>query len=138
VITKRSVLATAAGLAVWILVVSLLNRGLRLGLAGYTAAEPTMSFTLTMMAARLTIAALASLIGGAALGWIAPRARAAPLVLGAILVAVFVPVHVQLWSRFPPWYHLTFLLSLLPLVALGARLASSGASAASRGELMQR
>jgi hypothetical protein len=138
VITKRSVLATAAGLAVWILVVSLLNRGLRLGLAGYTAAEPTMSFTLTMMAARLTIAALASLIGGAALGWIAPRARAAPLVLGAILVAVFVPVHVQLWSRFPPWYHLTFLLSLLPLVVLGARLASSGASAASRGELMQR
>jgi hypothetical protein len=138
VITKRPVLATAAGLVVWILVVSLLNRGLRLGLAGYTAAEPTMSFTLTMMAARLTIAALASLIGGAALGWIAPRARAAPLVLGAILVAVFVPVHVQLWSRFPPWYHLTFLLSLLPLVVLGARLASSGASAASRGELMQR
>jgi len=138
VITKRSVLATAAGLVVWILVVSLLNGGLRLGLAGYTAAEPTMSFTLTMMAARLTIAALASLIGGAALGWIAPRARAAPLVLGAILVAVFVPVHVQLWSRFPPWYHLTFLLSLLPLVVLGARLANSGASAASRGELMQR
>jgi hypothetical protein len=138
VITKRSVLATAAGLVVWILVVSLLNRGLRLGLAGYTAAEPTMSFTLTMMAARLTIAALASLIGGAALGWIAPRARAAPLVLGAILVAVFVPVHVQLWSRFPPWYHLTFLLSLLPLVVLGARVASSGASAAGRGELMQR
>jgi hypothetical protein len=101
VITKRPVLATAAGLVVWILVVSLLNRGLRLGLAGYTAAEPTMSFTLTMMAARLTIAALASLM-------------------------------------FPPWYHLTFLLSLLPLVVLGARLASSGASAASRGELMQR
>ena len=134
---KRTVLAIAAGLLVWILVISLLNRGLRLGLAGYAAAEPAMSFTLTMMAARLTIAALASLIGGAAVGWIAPRARAAPLVLGAILVAVFVPVHVQLWSRFPPWYHLTFLLSLLPLVVLGARLAGSAASAASRGEVIR-
>ena len=58
---KRTVLAIAAGLLVWILVISLLNRGLRLGLAGYAAAEPAMSFTLTMMAARLTIAALASL-----------------------------------------------------------------------------
>ena len=134
---KRTVLAIAAGLLVWILVISLLNRGLRLGLAGYAAAEPAMSFTLTMMAARLIIAALASLIGGAAVGWIAPRARAAPLVLGAILVAVFVPVHVQLWSRFPPWYHLTFLLSLLPLVVLGARLAGSAASAASRGEVIR-
>lgn len=132
---KRIVLAMAAGLLVWILVISLLNRGLRLVLAGYAAAEPTMSFTLTMMAARLTIAALASLIGGAAAGWIAPRARAAPLVLGAILVAGFLPVHVQLWSRFPVWYHLTFLLSLLPLTVLGAHLASCGASAASRGEV---
>jgi hypothetical protein len=137
VTVKRTVLAIAAGLLVWILVISLLNRGLRLGLAGYAAAEPAMSFTLTMMAARLIIAALASLIGGAAVGWIAPRARAAPLVLGAILVAVFVPVHVQLWSRFPPWYHLTFLLSLLPLVVLGARLAGSAASAASRGEVIR-
>ena len=134
---KRTVLAIAAGLIVWILVISLLNRGLRIGVAGYAAAEPAMSFTLTMMAARLIIAALASLIGGAAVGWIAPRARAASIVLGAILVAVFMPVHVQLWSRFPPWYHLTFLLSLLPLVVLGARLASSGASAASRGQVIR-
>jgi hypothetical protein len=132
---KRMVLAMAAGLLVWILVISLLNRGLRLLLAGYAAAEPTMSFTLTMMTARLTIAALASLIGGAAVGWIAPRARAAPLVVSAILVAGFVPVHVQLWSRFPVWYHLTFLLSLLPLIVLGAHLAGSGAGAASRGEV---
>ncbi len=134
---KRTVLAIAAGLLVWILVISLLNRGLRLGLAGYAAAEPAMSFTLTMMAARLTIAALASAVGGAAVGWIARRARAAPIVLGAILVAGFLPVHVQLWSRFPVWYHLTFLLSLLPLVVLGARLAGTAASAASRGEVIR-
>ena len=38
----RAILAFIVGLAVWVLVASLLNRGLRLGLEGYAAAEPQM------------------------------------------------------------------------------------------------
>ncbi len=119
---KRAILAFAAGLLLWVVVVSLLNHGLRLFVAGYAAAEPTLSFTLGMLAARLAIAALTSLIAGAVAGWIAPASARLPRLLGVILLVAFIPVHVQLWSLFPFWYHLAFLGTLIPLVVLGARL----------------
>ena len=119
---KRSILALLAGLVFWALVATLLNRGLRAGLPGYALAEPTLTFTLGMKVARLILGALASLAAGAATGLIAPRKPGVRWVLGAIILALFIPVHVQLWSKFPVWYHLTFLGTLVPLVALGAAL----------------
>jgi len=83
-----------------------------------------MQFTLGMEIARLVMAAVTSLAAGAATGAIAPASRLAPWIVGLVLVALFVPAHVHLWDRFPLWYHLTFLLPLAPLVALGAQLAS--------------
>lgn len=124
---KRSVLALIAGLALWVLVVSLLNRGLRVGMTGYAAAEPTMTFTLGMKVGRLLIGAVASLAAGAATGMIARSKTSLPWVLGAILLLAFVPMHIELWTKFPVWYHLTFLGTLVPLVALGARLTRSRA-----------
>ena len=120
---KRSILGFLAGLVVWTLVATLLNFGLRAGIPGYAAAEPTMTYTLGMKIARLILGALASLAAGAATGLIAPSKPAVRWVLGAVILALFIPVHIQLWSKFPVWYHLTFLGTLLPLVALGAALA---------------
>jgi hypothetical protein len=130
---KRAILAFLAGLVTWLLVVSVLDRGLRIALAGYAVAEPKMTFTLGMMGARLTIAAMTSVIAGAAAGWIAPVGMRVAWVLGAILLAVFIPEHVRLWNTFPVWYHLTFLVTLLPLVVLGSwltRARTSGRPAA--------
>jgi len=120
---KRSILAFVAALIAWVLIASILDRGLRLALNGYAAAEPTLHFTLRMMAARLVIAAITSLLAGAIAVLIEPRSAGTPAVLGAVLLVIFIPEHVRLWPLFPPWYHLTFLLTLLPLVVLGARFA---------------
>ena len=120
---KRSIVAFVVALFVWVLIVSLLDRGLRLTLNGYAAAEPSMHFSVAMMTARLVIAAVTSLLAGAVAGWIAPRSTGTPAVLGAVLLVVFIPEHVRLWPLFPVWYHLTFLLTLVPLVVLGARIA---------------
>jgi hypothetical protein len=130
---KRSIFALLAGLVLWALVATLVNRGLRAGLPGYALAEPTLTFTLDMKVARLILAALASLVAGAATGRIAPSRTALPWVLGAMILAAFIPVHVQLWAKFPVWYHLTFLGTLVPLVALGAALTRSRKSPAERG-----
>lgn len=117
---KRSISAFVVGLVVWALVATVLNFGLRAGLAGYASAEPAMAFTLGMKVARLILGALASLAAGAAAGLIAPSRAGLPWLLGAVILAMFIPVHVQLWARFPAWYHLVFLGTLVPLVALGA------------------
>jgi hypothetical protein len=122
---KRSVLALLAGLALWVVVASLLNRGLRFGFTGYAAAEPMMAFTLGMKVARLLVGALASLAAGAATGMIAGSKTGLPWVLGAILLVAFIPVHIQLWAKFPVWYHLVFVGTLVPFVALGAALIRS-------------
>lgn len=125
---KRSIFGLLAGLVLWAVVATLLNFGLRAGLAGYALAEPTMSFTLGMKLARLILGALASLAAGAAVGVITPSRTSLPWVLGAIVLAAFIPAHVQLWAKFPVWYHLVFLGTLLPLVVLGAALTRSRSS----------
>jgi hypothetical protein len=121
----RSILAVVAGLVAWMVVATLLNFGLRAGLPGYTQAEPILAFTLGMKIARLTLAALASLAAGAAAGLIAPSRTAPRWVLGGIILAFFIPAHIQLWAKFPVWYHLVFLGTLVPLVTLGAAFAGA-------------
>lgn len=126
----RKIAAVVAGLVAWIVVVTVLNIGLRLWLPGYAGVEHAMLFTLPMKIARLAIAALTSLVAGALVRWIAPSSRWAPWIVGLVLLALFVPDHIYLWNRFPLWYHLTFLITLAPLVALGARLAPRSAALA--------
>jgi hypothetical protein len=126
----RVLLAFVAGLLAWVLVATILNIAVRRLLPGYTAAEPTMAFTSGMLSARLVIAFITSLVAGALSAAIAPRSGWVPGSLGVFLLVVFVPQHVKLWHLFPLWYHLTFLLTLVPLVAIGGRLWLRGAGRA--------
>ncbi len=57
---KRSILACLAGLLTWAVVVTVINRVLRLSLPNYTAAEHTLQFTLGMKWARLLMAIVTS------------------------------------------------------------------------------
>jgi hypothetical protein len=117
---KRAALAIIVGLLAWGVVVSLIDLVFKLSIAGYPAAEHTLTFTLGMMWARLGMGAVTSLIAGAVLAAVAPKSRGAPWVLGVVLLALFIPVHVRLWHVFPAWYHLAFLVPLAPLIAVGA------------------
>ena len=119
---KRSILACLAGLLTWLVVVSLINRLLRLTMADYTTAEQTLQFTLAMKWARLTMAIVTSLAAGAVAGWTSLSSRWAPFIVGCAVLALFLPLHIAIWSRLPVWYHLTFLLTIIPAVLLGARL----------------
>jgi hypothetical protein len=123
---KRSILACCAGLLTWIVVVTLIDRALRLSLPNYTAAEHTLQFTLGMKWARLLMAIVTSLAAGAATGWISRTGRWAPLIVGSVVLATFLPMHVAIWSKFPAWYHLTFLLTIIPAVFAGALLPALG------------
>jgi len=118
----RTIASIIGGLIAWTAVVTILNFGLRAALPGYHAAEATLLFTPAMKAGRLVEAAIASLAAGAAARRIAPASKWAPWITGALVLAMFLPAHVRLWDKFPAWYHLTFLLSIVPLVVLGASI----------------
>ena len=119
---KRSILACLAGLFAWIVVVTVINRVLRLSLPNYTTAEQTLQFTLGMKWARLLMAIVTSLLAGAVTRWISLSSRWAPLIVGSVVLAMFAPWHIANWSKFPAWYHLTFLLTIIPAVLVGALL----------------
>ena len=126
----RIALAIIVGLLVWLVVATLGNFLLRAAIPNYLAEEAAMSFSLVAQLARLALG-LVSTAATAATSVILSRGKVGTaLAAGCILLALFVPVHVSLWDKFPAWYHLFFLASL-PLGALAfARLAASMRSAA--------
>lgn len=130
---KRTLFAVIAGAVVWVVVVSLLDRLLRVSIPGYTQAEPTFAFTLTMMLARLGIGALSSLAAGAVAAVIARSAARAPWITGVIFLVLFVPEHIKIGNALPLWYHLTFLLTLVPLFWAGGLLARRPAATPANG-----
>jgi hypothetical protein len=109
----------------WAVVVTILNLGLRAAIPGYHAAEGTLQFTMAMKIGRLTEAALTSIATGGVVALISPSRKWAPWAVGLIILAIFLPVHAKIWNSFPVWYHLSFLVPLAPLVALGAMLVRS-------------
>ena len=116
----RAIGGIAGGLFAWVLVATIGNRVLRATWPGYAAVEVALNFTLAMLLLRLLLGSLSSLCAGFFAAWIAKGNRVAVTVLAGLLLVAFIPVHYTLWERFPVWYHLTFLLSLVAVTVLGA------------------
>jgi hypothetical protein len=117
----KAVLAVVSGLVAWIAVAAVAGLIMRSSWPAYARVADAMTFTLPMMIARLSIGALATLAAGWVTAAIAPRPMLVRLMPGLILLVAFIPQHIALWNTFPVWYHLTFLLSLVPLTYLGGR-----------------
>lgn len=64
---------------------------------------------------------LASLVGGALCALIArKKSRGPALALGLALLGTGIAVQAGVWNLEPTWYHLTFLVLLVPITLLGA------------------
>lgn len=73
----------------------------------------------------LALSVLASLAAGATTARIArDRPDRWVLVLAVLLLATGILAQVGSWSLLPIWYHLAFLVSLVPATLLGGRLAT--------------
>jgi hypothetical protein len=118
----RSIAGVAGGLVVWMLVATLGNLALRFGWPGYADVEKEMTFTLAMLVGRLVLGAVSSLCAGATVAWITKRDARVVAIFAAVLFALFVPVHYNLWGKFPVLYHIVFLASLVVMPLLGAAL----------------
>ena len=118
----RGTIGVVVGLAVWVGVVTAAGLVMRASWPAYARVADAMTFTLAMMIARLVIGAAATLAMGLAASVVSRRSPVATLAAGVLLLLAFIPQHISLWDKFPLWYHLTFLLSLVPLAYLGGLL----------------
>jgi hypothetical protein len=120
----RGILGVVGGLLTFMAVVAVAGIIMRGAWPEYARVADAMTFTLPMMIARLTIGALATLAAGLVTAVIAKRSMLVRVAPGLLLLVAFIPQHVMLWEKFPIWYHLTFLLSLVPLTYLGGSAVS--------------
>jgi len=117
----RSIVAIIVAVITWFVAATLGNWILRALVPGYSSAEVSMNFTLLMMICRLGLGIVASLCAGIACAAVTNRKIAAKIA-AVIMVVLFVPVHYMLWAKFPIWYHIFFLGSLVPTLLIGAAL----------------
>jgi hypothetical protein len=120
----RNFIGVVTGLAVWVAIAFVAGFIMRQAWPAYVSVADAMTFTLPMMIARLSIAAVATIVMGFVTACITQSA-VARLIPGLILLILFIPEHVMLWDKFPIWYHLWFLLSLVPLTYAGNRIAAA-------------
>lgn len=69
---------------------------------------------------------LRSIIASIAAGWLAAAVardgKSTPLILGIVFLIVGLIVQISAWSVLPIWYHLVFLILLIPMTVLGGKL----------------
>jgi hypothetical protein len=118
----RKLIAIGAGLAIWFLIALLAGFVIRATWPDYVSVAQAMAFTLPMKIARLAVGALATV----ATGFVTARIVQSPiasLIPGINHHHHKHPQHVDLWDKFPLWYHLWFLLTLVPLTYAGNLIA---------------
>lgn len=121
----KATAAVLAGLVAWFVVATVLNFSLRKLFPAYESVEKAMDFSLAMLIARLVIGLVSSLCAGLACAMVWPESARPGHVLALLLLVLFIPVHIGLWSKFPLWYHAFFLGTLAPATLAGRRLRGS-------------
>jgi hypothetical protein len=112
----RQIGGVVGGVVVWFLIANVGNHVLRVTWPGYSEVEVAKTFTPGMLIARLLLGAISSLCAGFVAVWVTNRSMFAIKSLAGLLLIMFLPV-ITLWERFPPWYHVVFLASLVVVAA---------------------
>lgn len=114
----RKLIAIVAGLIAWLVIALLAGFVIRVTWPEYVSVAATLAFTLPMKIARLAIGAIATMGAGFVTARLS-QSVVVGLIPGFVLLLFFIPEHVVLWHKFPLWYHLWFLLTLLPFTYIG-------------------
>jgi len=120
----RLVAGILLGAVMWLIAVAALGFVLGRLWPEMAAVTDMKALTLSMLAARLCVSGVSSVISGFGAALISRERVKGALGAGILLLAVFVPYHLTIWTNFPLWYHLTFFVSLPVLSLLGGALSS--------------
>jgi hypothetical protein len=115
---SRSIVAIVVGYILWS--VLWIGGNQALVAAGLASADQRSSTGVLIFV--LVFSVICSLVAGAALARIAPgNAIRDARIAGILLLVTGIYVEMQYWDLAPVWYHLVFLLLLLPATIHGAR-----------------
>lgn len=113
----RTIVAICAGALTWHVVLGASMGILRLLWPAYDAAYPDRDYTLVMLWVRLVVFSVTVVATGTAAVLVGRDERLA-WVAGLAILAFSIPPHFYpgyIWYEYPPWYHYTWLLAIVPL-----------------------
>lgn len=90
-------------------------------LTNKTAFQPDSTIALIYLVRSI----VTSIIAGYMCALVAGEFKRSTMILGVLLLAVGVAVQTMSWAVAPVWYHILFLLLLIPMTILGGRLRRS-------------
>ena len=90
----------------------------RMAMFNKTAFEPDG----TVLVMNIVRSVVTSLLAGFIAALVAGESRRSTLWLGVILLLVGIMVEATAWNYLPIWYHLAFLVLLIPMTILGGKL----------------
>ncbi len=76
----------------------------------------------TILIMHLVRCAIVSIMAGFIAAFVANENRRSTIILGILLLIVGIIVEVVTWNYLPIWYHIVFLLLLVPMTIAGGRL----------------
>lgn len=118
----NTILAIVAGFIIWSVVWLGGNQVVTRLFPGAVAKDGSIKHT-GLLLALIALSLVASLAAGYGAQWIAEDGSSNPqLILGVLLVLVGIVVQRQYWKLMPLWYHLAFLVLIIPVVLYGATL----------------
>ena len=128
-LSRIAALRLVSGLALgWATSSAILAGGfvlLRASWPDYALADPDKAYTLAMLFVRLII--FSSMIAAtSAVATLVSGNKHIPWVAGGLILALSIPPHLYpgyVWEDYPAWYHIVYLLSILPIAVGAGRLA---------------
>jgi hypothetical protein len=120
----RALLGIVGGFIAFALIGSACFSLLRYFWRDYALAEKEMTFTLAMLLSRLALSVVCSVGAGWVAAQVAKGDSRISWWLGGVMLLLFIPIHYGLWDKFPVWYHLTFLITLAPIIGFSGRFAA--------------
>ena len=92
---------------------------------GIAPGEDLSNVTTVYLALKLILSVVFSIASGYLAATVSGENSKSPKVLGIVLLAVGIGVQVSIWTLLPVWYHISFLVLLLPATVFGGRIRST-------------
>ena len=119
----KLILGVIAGFIVWSLIFVGGEAVVRAIVPGAVApADATYVGSIGILLGYLMRSIIASVLAGFTAALIAGENAKSTLILGVVLLAVGSMVQVGAWNMLPAWYHIVFLVLLIPMTIVGGKL----------------
>lgn len=132
----RIIIAAIIGFVIWsilwvgsdavFMAISLWYRESIEGLQKAVETNTSFNVSLTMLIISLIRSVIFSIISGLITAIISKESFKAPIILGVLLLAFGIFIQSIYWNYIPLWYHISFLLLLIPMTILGGKLSKKG------------